>query len=147
MKTHKERIKNESNWWEWITDKVRICTRRAESSIWFYLQDRSMLYRTKEYSRDVRNCWVGSKCPLSCWLSYWRAEPKWGNFQTADLSEYLRRCMWDDPLYSVHASFASNYRTYKECWSDFDFWAFFTNYKMFFILNSVKISLLNPFNS
>lgn len=61
--------------------------------------------------------------------------------------DYLRRCMWDDPLYSVHASFASDYRTYKECWSDFDFGAFFTNHKMFFIVNSVKISLLNPFSS
>jgi hypothetical protein len=47
--------------------------------------------------------------------------------------------MWDDPLHSVHVSLASDCRTYKECWSDFDFWAFFTNYKIFFILNSVKL--------
>ena len=151
MKRHKKHIKNGNNWWEWIKDKVRICTRRADWSIWFYwmghekvarlpfctcpcycinfciyamlrtratfswpilyIQDRSMLCRTMEYSRDVRNCWVGSRCPLANWLSSWRTERKWGNFQTAALLDYLRRCMWDDPLYSVHASFASNCRT------------------------------------
>jgi len=86
MKRDKKRIKNESNWWQWLKDKVRFCTRRADWSIWFYLQDWSMLCRTKEYSLYVRNCGVGWKCPLCCWLSYWRAEPKWGNFQTAALS-------------------------------------------------------------
>lgn len=45
MKRHKKHIKNESNWWEWIKDEVRICTPGRFDSV----------YKTGRCCTELRN--------------------------------------------------------------------------------------------